>query len=365
MKLERQSLHNDYFRDDKERICQVLSWLQPVNEKICIIKYILGKGYWRSQETGLQYERILKSYSLSGQQDNLLQVIKDEPSYFFHSAVYDADFLAVPLTRMKEYYYPEKRLNEIVYDKPTKKLDALELKVKVLAELLKDFLNIPISNIGVTGSILWKGQTKKSDIDIIIYGNNYAQSFSEKFQTLYDTHSKIKPLSENKKKRYELSLARKSGLPRDLIKKYIAKKKWLSTFGKTEISIIFNPLPNETPFQYGQQIFKPIRRVDIEGTIANTTLGNAYPSIYELTDCKPVGDKSLYTNLPLTRILSFEGALTGYFKKGDRIIARGLLEEVIDVKNDKQFFQIILGTKECIGNEFILLKEDFLNYFKK
>ena len=58
-------------------------------------------------------------------------------------------------------------------------------------------------------------------------------------------------------------------------------------------------------------------------------------------------------------MLSYEGALTGFFKKNDEVVIRGLLEKVIDTKNNEKFYQITLGTKECTGNEFILFKEDF------
>jgi len=35
LKLKRPSLHLDYFRDDKERICQVLTWSQPEENLYC------------------------------------------------------------------------------------------------------------------------------------------------------------------------------------------------------------------------------------------------------------------------------------------------------------------------------------------
>lgn len=357
-RFERPSLHLDYFRDDKERICQVLTWHHPKDKRLCIVKYDLGESYWTSRETGINYKRILKSYSLEGHQENLESVEKLEPQYLYKSEVYGVNFLAVPIERIKKYYYPEERLHEILSEKD-EKLDWLEKKVKLLAELLHDHLKISFENMGITGSLIWKGQTKKSDIDFMIYGNKYALKFNEQFPIIYEIFPQIIPMNENKTKRYIESMARKSGLPTNLIKKYIAIKSWLSLFGETNLSMLFSPSVSEVPFQYGDEFFTPIKQVEVECRITNADLGYAYPSIYRIKDCTLLEEFINSDLLPIERIMSFEGALTGYFKKDDKIVVRGLLEKVEDRKNRRIFFQIILGTKECVGNEFILFDKDY------
>lgn len=363
LELKRPSLHLDYFSDYKDRICQVLTWHHPTDRRLCIVKYDIGSSFWISRETGIQYTRILKSYSLEGQIDNLLLVKKIEPSYVYHSIVYGVDFLAVPNERIKQYYYPEERLEEILATSDDD-LDEIELKVKVLADLLNKYLKIPMKNMGITGSILWKGQTEKSDIDFMIYGNEYAQDFNEKFPILYEKNPEIQPMSPEKTKRYEESAARKSGISSKLTRKYISRKRWLSVFGDTNLSIIFSPLSSELPFAYGDQIFTPIKAVDVECFVTNAAFGSVYPSIYEITDCKLLSTNKVKLDSPLERILSFEGALTGFFKNNDKIVVRGLLEKVVDKKNNRQFYQILLGTQECSGNEFILYPEDYLQLKK-
>ncbi len=343
--------------DDKNRICQVLTWHHPEDRKLCIVKYDLGESHWVSRETGLKYKRMLKSYSLEGHQDNLINFKTKEPSYFYHSEVYSVDFLAVPIKRIKRYFYPEERLMEIINEES--RLDDIETKVKKLAELLRDNLKIPFNKMGITGSIVWKAQTKKSDIDFIVYGNDFAQNFNEEFPIIYEVFPEIKEMAQQKRMRYERSMAKKSGLPMKLASKYIAKKKWLSIFGETDLSLVFSPIPSELPFKYGDEVFSPIFAVDVECEITNSDLGFAYPAIYQIDNCEFLSKTAQIPDLPLERVLSFEGALTGYFIKGEKIIIRGLLEKVIDVKNKRSFLQIILGTKECVGNEFILYPEDY------
>jgi predicted nucleotidyltransferase len=361
--FKRAALHLDYFRDDKERICQILTWHHPRERRLCIVKYDLGHSYWKSRETGINYKRILKSYSLEGQQDNLELVKKLEPEYLYNSEVYGADFLAVPLERIKKYYYPEDRLQEIFSTKD-ENLEWLERKVKVIAEVLHDHLKIPFKNMGITGSILWKGQTKKSDIDFMIYGNKYSLQFNDQFPTIYDEFPRITPMDEHKTRRYVESMARKTGLPTSITKKYIAKKSWLSVFDETNLSMLFSPTVNEIPFQYGDEFYTPKEQVEISCRISKADLGSAYPSIYNIRDCTFLGKQANDNSLPIERIMSFEGALTSYFKKDDRIVVRGLLEKAIDKKNNKSFAQIMLGTKECVGNEFILFEKDY-QYLKE
>ncbi|NHJ32620.1 MAG: hypothetical protein FK732_07145, partial [Asgard group archaeon] len=218
--LKRRSLHLDYFMDDMDRICQVLTWHHPADRRLCIVKYDLGKSYWVSRETGKQYKRILKSYSLEGQVDNLQLVKQIEPDYLYHSEMYGVDFLAVPFERIKQYYYPELRLQEILQEDT--QLDDLEQKVKILAKLLHEHLKIPFENMGITGSILWKGQTEKSDIDFMIYGNKFAQDFNNRFPIIFEEFPEIKPMSAEKSSRYAESIARKSGIPIALSRKYVA-----------------------------------------------------------------------------------------------------------------------------------------------
>jgi len=248
--------------------------------------------------------------------DNLENVKQIEPSYFYHSKVYGADFLAVPLERIKKYYYPEVRL-KIILDRNNN--DRIENQV------------IKYDDIGITGSILWEGQTEKSDIDLMIYGNEYAQTFNEKFPVIFENSKDITPMTPT----------------------------WLSVFNTTDLSMIFSPRPSEIPYQYGEQTFKPLKAIDVECTISNADLGSAYPSIYEITNPNILTSELKELETSLTRILSFEGALTGYFVKDDVVIIRGLLEEVVDHKTNRKFHQIILGTKECRGNEFIIYKEDY------
>jgi predicted nucleotidyltransferase len=359
--LKRSSLHLDYFRDDKDRICQVLTWHHPSDRRLCIVKYDLGNSYWTSRETGKQYKRILKSYSLEGQEDNLQLVKQIEPSYLYHSEMYGVDFLAVPFEKITHYYYPEVRLQEIIQENT--QLDELEQKVKTLAELLHDHLKIPFENMGITGSILWKAQTEKSDIDFMIYGNSFAQDFYERFPVIYEEFPEIKPMSSEKSKRYAESISRKAGLPISLSTKYVALKSWLSVYGDTNLSLIFSPTPDEIPFNYGEQKFTPVKSIDVECTVSNSNLGYAYPSIYEIEECNILSENSSSSDLPITRILSFEGALTGFFGKDDTVVVRGLLEKVKDYKSNSEYYQIILGTKECVGNEFIVFKEDYYEYF--
>ncbi|NHJ49526.1 MAG: hypothetical protein FK733_17180 [Asgard group archaeon] len=357
LQITRPSLHLDYFKDDKERICQVLTWHHPQDRLLSIVKYDKGESYWTSRETGIRYKRILRSYSLEGHQENLKLVKDIEPDYLYSSKVYGVNFLAVPIDRISKYYYPEERLKEIL-NEHEENLEDLEIKVKKLAELLYDHLKIPFQNMGISGSILWKGQTEKSDIDFMIYGNDFSQDFNQKFPLIFDVFPEIIPMNEDKTRRYIESMSRKSGLPLELTPKYIARKSWLSLFGNTNLSFIFSPEKNEIPFQYGEQFFIPEKPVDIKCKISDTSLGSAYPSIHNITDCEFVGTNEK-EEVNLQRILSFEGALAGYFTKGEEIVVRGLLEKVIDKNGVKLFDQIILGTRECLGNEFILLEEDY------
>jgi predicted nucleotidyltransferase len=194
---------------------------------------------------------------------------------------------------------------------------------------------------------------------MMIYGNEYAQSFNQLFPRIYEATKKIVPMNKAKRRKYERSMSRKTGLAQKLTKKYISKKTWLGMFGETNLSMIFSPLPEEIPFDYGEQIFTPMEPIEVSATISDTTMGFAYPAIYGLENVEIMTKRLEEINQTLLRVFSFEGAFTGYFKEGEEVVIRGLLEKVVDKKRKKSFHQIILGTKECQGNEFIIYKEDY------
>ena len=166
-------------------------------------------------------------------------------------------------------------------------------------------------------------------------------------------------MNEDKTGRYVRSMSKKSGLPYELCKEYIDRKTWLGMFGETNLSMLFSPKIEEIPFQYGEELFTPIQSVDVECTITKTDLGSAYPGIYEISDCKILSKLNENFELSINRILSFEGALIGYFVEGESIVVRGLLEKVSSERTKQPFAQILLGTNECSGNEFILQKADY------
>jgi len=64
--------------------------------------------------------------------------------------------------------------------------------------------------------------------------------------------------------------------------------------------------------------------------------------------------------LNITRLIVYEHELVGYYKKGDIVEIRGLLQEGINVPNFNDLkpvktYQILVGGQETFGNEYIRL----------
>lgn len=90
------------------------------------------------------------------------------PYYHYHAFLFDADLHGVPLNKIKKHLSTIEGLRNLL--SLTKK-DALQQKLYLLTELFIDN-NIPLDQIGITGSLLLGTQNTQSDIDLVIYDKN-------------------------------------------------------------------------------------------------------------------------------------------------------------------------------------------------
>lgn len=318
--------------------------------------------YWKQRGSDDLFIRILPNYSSKSASANI-----EQNAYKSFSNLFQMQMIIIPRNQIQKHWKPQHRFKELLSTFTSKnfsekqKLDNLEREAIEVGITLESFFNIDISNIGITGSILWNAQHKNSDIDIMIYGtaftkiiNNTKEISAESIGLRRFKKIEILPLAEK--------MAIKTGLPMEECFEYIYKKNYLFFFNNRKVSITFAPNLQELlryPLFSPETIFKSIKSITIQAKIESCEFGYYYPGLYRIS-CEKIKKKKKISPLDITRLIVYEHELVGYYKNGDCVEIRGLLQECIGVPNFNDLepintYQILVGGQETFGNEYIRL----------
>jgi predicted nucleotidyltransferase len=88
--------------------------------------------------------------------------------------------------------------------------------------------------------------------------------------------------------------------------------------------------------------------VKLSLVVENADYGIFHPAILT-TEPTQIGERTV------TRIMTYDGAFGGLIKSGDRIEVSGTLQSVIQPNTSVKFHQLMVGTKNGSGKEYIKL----------
>ncbi len=332
----------DIFQDKQGRMFVTLGYIQPPDRILSFLKYVPDKeGKWQAGDT--RYKRIFW-----GSVDSTMEGMSILPqNYTIFDSHFQTDLVEPPRTMIKEYFSPEQRLVEII-EEPK---DVLEELVQKAAETIHDELKLAISNLGISGSILWKGHNPSySDINMNVYG------FKESW-ILYDNYSNL----ENKETQTRIRNLPEWNRGMERVKKRIP------ILDMTDLRTLFSrrkaiyvkdqcigitPIlkPEEAPIAHGSESYTTLIQnpVKLSMVINNADYGIFHPAILT-TEPATIGETSV------TRIMIYDGAFGGLFKNGDRIEVSGTLQKVTQTDTEVESHQLMVGTKAGSGKEFVRL----------
>ena len=318
--------------------------------------------YWKQKGTNDLFIRILPNYSSKSASANIKQNM-----YKSFSTIFQMQMIVIPRNQILKHWKPQQRFKELLSGFSSKnfneiqKLDNLERETIEVGITLESFFNIDISKIGITGSILWNAHHEKSDIDIMIYGTEFKKIINNTKELSAESKGlrrfkkiEILPLAEK--------MSIKTGLPMEECFEYIYNKKYLFFFNNRKVSITFAPSLQELlrfPLFSPETIFKSIKNITIQAKIESCEYGYYYPSLYKIS-CKNINEEINFNSSDITRLMVYEHEHVGYYKNGDDVEIRGLLQECINVPNFNDLkpiktYQILVGGQETFGNEYIRL----------
>jgi predicted nucleotidyltransferase len=269
------------------------------------------------------------------------------PDYLFDCDITGVQMMGVPAEKVKKILRPTERLQEIIESEGRNQL--LDKVVK-LADTFHDHTGLSYEKMGVSGSIL-PGLYKQnaSDIDFVIYGLKNHRKVMESFAEIKENNGVLEAVGEDYWQRLYKKRIVDSSLSYDEFRWYETRKHNRGLIDGTLFDILQTRDWDEISGTYGQTRYSPMGTVELECTVSDAIAAYDNPAVYKVEDVTILSGPEV----PIKEVASYTHTYSGQAVEGERIVARGKLEKVM---NETISYRLIVGTtRESVG-EYIKLK---------
>ncbi len=225
----------------------------------------------------------------------------------------------LPYSKVEYIYKPEERLE-------------FAMRSPEVQKIVEFFSEIPMNKMGVTGSRLIGLEGGDSDVDFVVYGRWWFEARKRLKKGI-----EHKKLSEPDHATWDfIYRKRKITLPYDVFVTHERRKYHRAFLGSTYFDLLYvrdyDELSRNVPEDMGVKCGK----AEIKTIVKDDSLVFDYPGYYPIEHPE------------IEAVLSFTHTFVGQAFRGERILARGDLEEI----NGKLY--LVVGTKRETQDEFIL-----------
>jgi hypothetical protein len=325
-------IEGDCIQIKEEAIFDVKGLVHPRGKVISFPRYIPEPRGNRTHEN-LKY---MKVYALS---ERFKFLKRKYPQYIVYDSVLDEKLCEVPSKDVKRVYNPISRLHELQH---SEKLDKLERDALEFITLLRNHANVPWNIMGISGSVLVKLHTPKSDIDPIVYGKRNCLRVYEALEFLmHERKSLVKAYST--RELYELFKFRvkDTSVPFEAFLRTESRKVLQGKFNNREYFVRFVKDGCEIDEKYGDIHYKNVGYAKIKAIIEDDSEAILTPCSYKIKDVEILEG----ARCPIKEIASFRGRFCEHARKGEKIYAQGKVERVMDRRQNRDFFRLLLGNK--------------------
>ncbi len=343
----------DFLETNDGMIFCVIGNIHPKDRVIAYLKYIINNSASNSiwSRHGLIYQRMIPLYSAM-EVKKASQYLRDNyPEYIVYDKYKNIEFTEVPINKIKVHYKPEERLREIINEGPK---DILEELIVHLTSKLSNEAKIPIDNFGVTGSVLLKMHNPKfSDMDIVIYGSPNARAIKDALLRLYEErNSGFSRPSGDILNKWVNEITAAHPFTVDEARVLFTKYKWnKAVYRGRPFSIHPIKVEDEITESWEQKIHKPLCLATLKARVIDSRDSFFMPAVYQVSDVN-ILNGCKYQN-EIRQVVSYESLYTDIAQDGDEILVYGKMEEVHDLKTNEIYSQIVVGTYEAQGKDFI------------
>ena len=336
----------DFIRTPEGFLFCVVGSTHPPDRVMAYLKYIPspGGGPWRSG--GRRYSRTMSDYTMASLRATLA-ILRDYPFYISFFKAFGTEMSSVPLERIEEHYRPEERLGEL---SSSSELDVLEEKALSLASLISDLSDVPLEQLGITGSILLDIHVPGiSDIDLVVYGLEASSRVKEALEKALDDRGvEVDRLRGDMARAWCMRKTRLYPLELRDAERILSKKWNIGLYRGTRFSI--HPVRTEREAErYGERVFRPMGKALVMAEVEDAREAMFLPAIYKVRAVKVLEGPGVRA---VEEICSYEDIYAGVAEEGEEVLARGKLEMVFDRRRGSTYFRLLIGSLSG-GDEFI------------
>ena len=291
-------------------------------------------------------KRYAKVYSLSDR-DRILG--ERYPHYIYYDHVFDKRMEGVPRDSILKLYKPVDKASTL---SSRDDLDIVEYQAVRLIQVIHDFTGIPLSHIGVSGSILVDLHSFESDIDIIVYGRRNCLSVYDGLKILLgEKRSGFSPYSLNDLRRLYDFRSRDTCMPFERFYEVESRKVCQGKFLGRDFFVRFVVDWDEVGESYGDRLYRFIGYARIKARVEDDSDSIFTPCRYMVSNVEVLsGVKDVK---PLIEVTSFRGRFCDQARKGESVIAEGRVEKVIE-KSGYEYYRLVIGNR---SSDFMAIRE--------
>ncbi|MDH5787063.1 MAG: hypothetical protein OEZ40_02050 [Candidatus Bathyarchaeota archaeon] len=314
-------------------IFDVKGLVHPPGMVIAFPRFIPDSRGIRRDE-GVTYKKV---YSIS---ERFKFLERNFSKYIVYDPVFDEKLCEIPLTNVKHYYSPVNRLKEL---QQSKKLGVLEKKALRLLEFLRSHTNVPSGKLGISGSILARLHTSSSDVDPVIYGSENCRRVHLALQSMLENEdTPFKPyVREDLRTLFDFR-SKDTFMDFEDFATVESRKVLQGKFMGRDYFIRFVKDWNEINEKYGDVCYKNCGYAKIEATIADDSESFFTPCTYKIEEARVVEGTKIEQ---IQEIASFRGRFCEQARAGEVVIAQGKIEHVIDKRQNRDYFRLLLGNR--------------------
>jgi len=297
-----------------------------------VLRYVPDPEAGDRIKDGISYRRL---YRFAEQERWIREMC---PQYRAYDPVFQTTMQSVPRSMVRRIYHPCMYLRRLMQGS---KKSALEEDFVAFLSILQKKAGVPLSALGITGSVLIGLHNERSDIDVAVYGERNCRSVHQALRSLLDEGGEqdlgrldaggIEALYDQRAVDTKMDFREFADLE--------SRKANQGRFRERTWFVRFIKEPRETEDRYGDRGYKTLGRARIHALVADDAEAIFTPCRYRLSGVRNVEGRQL----PEPReIVSFRGRFCEQARPGDHVMATGTLERLQYSRGDIRH-RLLLG----------------------
>ena len=331
----------DLIEDMNQVIFDVKGLIHPADRIVAFPRFIPDFSGNRERKNIL-YKKV---YALS---ERFRFIEQNLPEYLIQDHVFGERLCEIPVNNVKRHYRPVKKLGKLRQN--SKDLEPLEARALQFTEMLKDCAGISWRAIGISGSILVGLHTESSDIDPIVYGSKDCWKVHSALTELLKKENM--PIRAYDREGLEVLFDFRSKDTSVDIKDFVrteSRKVMQGKFMGIDFFVRFVKDWSEIDEKYGDVQYRNVGYARIKATVVEDSESIFTPCKYDIEDVTTIEGTEIQS---IKEIASFRGRFCEQARKGEVVVAQGKVERVINKKQNREHFRLLLGNKP---SDFMIL----------